>query len=73
MVKRALIAAAIVLSCAACGGGGSSSAPTPNKTLAPNPSSGLLKPAGKAQNTVNQLNQQQNQEQQQTGGSGYTP
>ena len=71
-MKRMFAAALICAACAACGGGGSSSTPTPAPTLAPNPQSGLLKPAGKAQNTVNQLNQQQNQEEQQTGG-GYNP
>jgi len=57
--------------CAACGGG-SSSAPTPQPTLAQHPKTGILQPAANARDTVNQLNQQQNQEQQQTGG-GYNP
>jgi ABC-type glycerol-3-phosphate transport system substrate-binding protein len=66
-VKRLLAAAVIVLGCAACGGGGASSAPTPAPTLAQNPKTGILKPAANARDTVNQLNQQQNNYEQQTG------
>lgn len=59
----------------ACGGGSSSSGGT-TATTAPAPGSGISANAGgyvggpvnKARNTVDQLNQQQKQEQQQTGG-----
>jgi hypothetical protein len=75
-VKRilALVCAATALTFAAsaCGGGSDASAPTPAPTLVDNPKTGFLKPADKARDTVNQLNQQQNNEEQQTGnGSGY--
>jgi len=70
----AFVLVALALSFSACGGGGSSTAATtPAPTLVAHPQSGLLKPAGKARDTVNQLNQQQNQEEQQTGGAYTTP
>lgn len=72
-MKRLIASAVIALACAACGGGGSSSAPTPAPTLVQNPKSGLLQHAGKARDTVNNLNQQQNQMDQQTGGGSTYP
>jgi len=71
-VKRLLVAALVTVACAACGGGGSSSAPTPQPTLVQHPKTGILQPAANARDTVNQLNQQQHNEEQQTGG-GYNP
>jgi hypothetical protein len=69
-VKRIFAAAAIVLACAACGGGGSSSSqPTPAPTLVEHPKTGILQPAANARDKVNQLNQQQNGYEQQTGGT----
>ncbi|MCA1831054.1 MAG: hypothetical protein LC663_06035 [Actinobacteria bacterium] len=65
----ALVLAAIGLSFAACGGGSDSSAPTPAPTLVQHPKTRILQPAGRARDTVNQLNQEQQQEEQQTGGS----
>jgi len=67
-VKRLLLVALITLVCAACGGG-SSSAPTPQPTLAQHPKTQILQPAANARDMVNRLNQQQNREQQQTGGA----
>ena len=66
----AFVLVALALSFPACGGGGSSTAgTTPAPTLVAHPKSGLLQPAGKARDTINQLNQLQNQQEQQTGGS----
>jgi len=72
LVASTCLAAAFVLG--ACGGGGSSSgSPT---TTAPAPGSGVKSgtggviggPVNTARDTVNKLNQQQSQQEQQTGG-----
>ncbi len=66
----ALVLAAVALSFGACGGGDDSTAPTPAPTLVDNPKTRILQPADKARDTVNDLNNRLNNEDQQTGG-GY--
>jgi hypothetical protein len=65
-----LVVAAIVLTVPACGGG-SHAAPSPAPTAQLR--TGILAPAGRARDTVNQLNNLQNQQEQQTGGGNYNP
>ena len=68
----ALVCAAACLTFvgSACGGDSDSTASTPAPTLVDNPKTGILQPADRARDTVNQLNQQQRNTEQQTGG-GY--
>jgi hypothetical protein len=75
--KLVLILAVIAFGAAACGGG-KAATPTqapqePAANLVNNPKSGILKPADRARDTVNQLNNQQNQQDQQTGSGDYNP
>ncbi len=70
----AAAAALVVLALGACGGGGQSSGTAPTTMPAPganvDPNSGGIVggPVNKAKSAVSQLNQQQSQERQQTGG-----
>jgi hypothetical protein len=67
-VKRLIAAALIALAAAACGGAGSA-----EPTARPIGHRGtLLNPIDKARSTVDQLNDQQRQQDQQTGGSAGT-
>jgi hypothetical protein len=64
------VALMVALAFAACGDDPGSSAATPKPTLVDNPKTRILQPADKARDTVDQLNDQLNRENEQTGG-GY--
>lgn len=75
----ALAFAAIAFSFAGCGGEKTvASTPTPAPSYRPGEApayqgGGILGPAGKARNTVDQLDQQQQQREQDSGGGALTP
>jgi hypothetical protein len=63
-----LACAAATLSFGACGGDPAAApTPTPVHTVPP----GVIAPVDRARNTVDQLNQQTNRTEQQTGGNAY--
>jgi hypothetical protein len=66
-----LLAVAATLAFTACGGD-PAAAPTPTPQAGVAGSGGLLAPVDRARTTVDQLNQQTNQMEQQTGGDGST-
>jgi ABC-type glycerol-3-phosphate transport system substrate-binding protein len=73
----AMAAIAIALGATACGGG-KAAQPTPGPqepaaNLVNDPKSRVLKPADRARDTVNQLNNQQNGTEQQTDSGAYDP
>ena len=74
VMKRffAVLAIAIALGASACGGSDKSSSDNDPTGLVDNPQSNFLHPPAKARDTVNQLNNKLNQEDQQTG-TGYNP
>jgi hypothetical protein len=77
----ALACAAVALTFAACGGNDTAATTTPTPTVSYRPGEApayqkggpIFGPAGKARNTVDQLDEIQRQQEQNTGGGSLTP